>query len=203
MVEKSSPIRWLSLLVPDLIFELGARSVHYLVRIIRPGSEARAEGYFRGLLMGYRLGGRRCLIGRGVVIEGWHRITLNDNVRIHNNVQLSAGRYGNLTIGKDSHIARLSVVAAGGGVSIGQQCAISSLVSIFSVTNIGGGQQGELQTDAKPVSIGNRVIIGANAVILPGVKIGDNAIIAAGAVVTKDVPNDTTVAGVPARVLVG
>lgn len=44
-------------------------------------------------------------------------------------------------------------------------------------------------------------MIGANATILSGVTIGDGAIIAAGAVVTKDVPQNTIVAGVPARVM--
>ena len=52
---------------------------------------------------------------------------------------------------------------------------------------------------AHAISIGNNVWIGMGAKILPGVRIGDNAIVAAGAVVTKDVPADTTVMGVPAR----
>ena len=52
---------------------------------------------------------------------------------------------------------------------------------------------------AKPVTIGNDVWIGANAVILPGVTIGNNVVVAAGAVVNKDIPDNTLVAGVPAR----
>ncbi|MBR1885984.1 MAG: sugar O-acetyltransferase [Schwartzia sp.] len=52
---------------------------------------------------------------------------------------------------------------------------------------------------AKPVRIGNDVWIGGNATILPGVTIGNNVVIAAGAVVTKDVPDNTLVAGVPAK----
>ncbi|MDE7192107.1 MAG: sugar O-acetyltransferase, partial [Clostridia bacterium] len=52
-----------------------------------------------------------------------------------------------------------------------------------------------------PVKIGNNVWIGAHATILSGVTIGDNAIIAAGAVVTKDVPQNTVVAGVPAKII--
>lgn len=50
-----------------------------------------------------------------------------------------------------------------------------------------------------PVHIGKKVWIGANATITSGVTIGDNAVVAAGAVVTKDVPNDTIVGGVPAK----
>lgn len=52
---------------------------------------------------------------------------------------------------------------------------------------------------AKPVKIGRDVWIGGNAVILPGVTIGNNVVVAAGAVVTKDVPDNTLVGGVPAR----
>ena len=54
---------------------------------------------------------------------------------------------------------------------------------------------------AKPVRIGNDVWIGGNVTILPGVTIGNNVVVAAGAVVTKDVPDNTLVGGVPARLI--
>ncbi|MBR1543128.1 MAG: sugar O-acetyltransferase [Bacteroidaceae bacterium] len=54
---------------------------------------------------------------------------------------------------------------------------------------------------AKPVTIGNDVWIGGNVTILPGVTIGDNVVVAAGAVVTKDVPANSVVGGVPAKVI--
>ena len=53
----------------------------------------------------------------------------------------------------------------------------------------------------KPVVIRCNAWIGAGAMILPGVTVGENAIVAAGAVVTKDVPDNAVVAGVPAKVL--
>ena len=52
-----------------------------------------------------------------------------------------------------------------------------------------------------PIHIKDRVWIGANATVVPGVTIGENSIVAAGAVVTKDVPPNTIVGGVPAKVL--
>ena len=52
-----------------------------------------------------------------------------------------------------------------------------------------------------PIRIGNRVWIGSHSTILPGVTVGDGAVVAAGAVVTKDVPPNTVVAGVPAKVV--
>ena len=51
------------------------------------------------------------------------------------------------------------------------------------------------------ITIGNNVHIGTNAIIMPGVHIGDNCIIGCGAIVTKDVPDDSISAGVPARVI--
>ncbi len=52
-----------------------------------------------------------------------------------------------------------------------------------------------------PVHIGNNVWIGANSVILPGVRIGDNSVIGAGSVVTKDIPANVVAVGNPCRVL--
>ncbi|GAB0173093.1 hypothetical protein NHP164001_11090 [Helicobacter trogontum] len=56
-------------------------------------------------------------------------------------------------------------------------------------------------TFCKPIHIGNRVWIGINATICPGVTIGENSIIAAGAVVTKDVPSNVIVGGNPAKII--
>ena len=54
---------------------------------------------------------------------------------------------------------------------------------------------------AKPITIGNNVYIGNNVIILPGVSIGNNVVVGAGAVVTKDIPDNSVVVGVPARVI--
>lgn len=53
----------------------------------------------------------------------------------------------------------------------------------------------------KKISIGNNVHIGINATIMPGVAIGNNCIVACGAIVTKNVPDNSIVAGIPARVI--
>jgi acetyltransferase-like isoleucine patch superfamily enzyme len=55
--------------------------------------------------------------------------------------------------------------------------------------------------DLKSILIKRNVWIGAGAIILPGVTVGENSVVAAGAVVTKDVPPNTIVGGVPARVI--
>lgn len=51
----------------------------------------------------------------------------------------------------------------------------------------------------KPINVGNNVFIGMNVTIMPGVTIGDNVIIGTSSVVTKDIPSNTIVAGVPAK----
>lgn len=53
----------------------------------------------------------------------------------------------------------------------------------------------------KPITVGNQVYIGNNVTILPGVSIGNNVIIGAGAVVSKDIPDNSVAVGVPARVI--
>ena len=52
-----------------------------------------------------------------------------------------------------------------------------------------------------PIRLGKNVWVGSHATILAGVTVGDNAVIAAGAVVAKDVPANTVVGGVPAKVI--
>ena len=53
----------------------------------------------------------------------------------------------------------------------------------------------------KPIHIEDKTWLGSNVTVLPGVRIGEGAIVAAGAVVTKDVPENTVVGGVPAKVI--
>ena len=51
----------------------------------------------------------------------------------------------------------------------------------------------------EPIIVGNNVLLGLDSLIMPGVKIGNNVIVAAHSVVTKDIPDDTVVAGLPAK----
>lgn len=53
----------------------------------------------------------------------------------------------------------------------------------------------------KPIKVGNDVYIGNNVIILPGVTIGNKVVIGAGAIVTKDIPDNSLVVGVPAKVI--
>lgn len=51
------------------------------------------------------------------------------------------------------------------------------------------------------IKVGNNVFIGWNSIIMPGITIGNNVIIGAGSIVTHDIPNNSVVAGIPARII--
>lgn len=87
-----------------------------------------------------------------------------------------------------------------GGITIGDDALVGHNV-VIATLNHDPDPDLRAATIPRPVVVGSRVWIGANATILPGVTIGDGAVVAAGAVVTKDVPARTVVGGVPARVI--
>jgi UDP-2-acetamido-3-amino-2,3-dideoxy-glucuronate N-acetyltransferase len=68
-------------------------------------------------------------------------------------------------------------------------------------TNRDGSQQTEEDWEVVPTLVKKGASIGSGAVVIAGVTIGENSIVGAGAVVTKDVPPETIVAGVPAKIL--
>lgn len=87
-------------------------------------------------------------------------------------------------------------------VTIGDYCLIgpNTVISTVNHPQTAEGRRKKLSI-AKPVTIGNDVWIGANCTILPGISIGNNVIVAAGAVVTKDIPDNCVVGGIPAKVI--
>ena len=109
--------------------------------------------------------------------------------------------YGkNITVGKGVFINEGCCFQDQGGIEIGDNALIGQQVVIATLDH-------DLAPDKRanmipaPVKIGNNVWIGAHATILAGVTIGDNAVVAAGAVVTKDVPANVVVGGVPAKII--
>ncbi|GAB2547759.1 sugar O-acetyltransferase [Gracilibacillus alcaliphilus] len=104
----------------------------------------------------------------------------------------------NITFGKNVFLNTGCSFQDRGGIEIGDGALIGMNVTIATL-NHGLSLDTRNTTYSSPVKIGSQVWIGSNATILPGVTIGDNSVIAAGAVVTKDVPANTVVAGVPAK----
>ena len=96
------------------------------------------------------------------------------------------------------HNTIIGPVTIGSHVNLAQGITVTALNHNFSETDKRIDEQGVSTT---PVTIEDDVWIGANAVILPGVTIGTHSVVAAGAIVTKDVPSHSLVAGVPAKVI--
>lgn len=104
----------------------------------------------------------------------------------------------NIHIGKNVFINACCHFQDHGGVTLGDGCQIGHNV-VFATLNHGTAPEGRVHTYPAPIVLGKNVWVGSNSTILQGVTVGDNAIIAAGAVVTKDVPANSVVGGVPAR----
>lgn len=107
--------------------------------------------------------------------------------------------------GRNIHLGKNVFINSGchfqdqGGVFIGNDVLIGHNVVLATVDH--DLDPYDRHNHYAPIHIGDRVWIGSSAVITKGVTIGENAVVAAGAVVTKDVPANTVVGGVPARVI--
>lgn len=104
----------------------------------------------------------------------------------------------NIQVGENVFINACCHFQDHGGVTIGDGCQIGHNV-VFATLNHGFAPDDRATTYPAPIVLGKNVWVGSNATILQGVAIGDNAIVAAGAVVTKDVPANVIVGGVPAK----
>ena len=106
----------------------------------------------------------------------------------------------NIHIGKNVFIHACCHFQDHGGVTLGDGCQIGHNV-VFATLNHGMAPEDRGTTYPAPIRLGKNVWVGSNATILQGVSIGDNSIVAAGAVVTRDVPENVIVAGVPAKII--
>jgi maltose O-acetyltransferase len=103
-------------------------------------------------------------------------------------------------IGSRTLVVGMTVIYAGGGVSIGSDVHIGAHCTISSVTHPTDPDERRTgRLEFAPVRIEDGAWLGAGAIVLPGVTVGRDAIVGAGAVVTRDVPPGDTVLGVPAR----
>lgn len=122
------------------------------------------------------------------------------NVYVQPNFNCDNGK--NIHVGEDFltnynvTILDIAPVKIGDYVMIGPNTLIATVNHPMSPK-----QRRQKMAQGTPVTIGNDVWIGGNCTILPGVTIGNNVVVAAGGVVTKDVPDNCLVAGVPAKVI--
>lgn len=106
----------------------------------------------------------------------------------------------NIAIGKNVFINSGCHFQDQGGITLGDGSQIGHKVTLATL-NHGIAPEDRNTLYPAPITIGRNVWIGAGATVVPGVTIGDHSIVGAGSVVTRDVPENTIVAGVPAKVI--
>ena len=162
---------------------------------------ARPRWYIRLLAPLYQHRGRGSKIYGSVRMDTppYRRFFLGDHSVIESYCCIN-NAVGDVVIGDYTrigiHNTIIGPVCIGNHVNLAQGITVTALNHNFEDKTKRIDEQG---ITTKPVIIGDDVWIGANAVILPGVTIGKHCVVAAGAVVTKDVPDNTIVGGVPAK----
>jgi acetyltransferase-like isoleucine patch superfamily enzyme len=176
---------------------LNAKYARLIVRLLRrrylhpTGRRLRSDGIaFIGPRVVLQIGkGGRIELGR------WSWLGHGTKIRCHE---------GLVSIGAKTVLGQECTISAYQHVSIGRECVIADRVMMIDFDH------GVVEVDRpirlqgiykRDVNVGNNVWIGYGACILRGVTVGDNAIVGTNSVVTKDVPPNAIVGGVPARVI--
>jgi len=132
-----------------------------------------------------------------LIIAPGGQLTVTGNFSIHTGMQVVVDREASLTLGS-GYINDNVRISCFRSITIGHDVAISESVAIRDSDN--HEVVGSAREATAPIIIGDHVWIGMHAIILKGVTIGDGAVVAAGSIVTRDVPPQSLVAGVPAVV---
>lgn len=165
--------------------------------------ETRPRWYIRMLAPLYQHRGKHSVIHCSVRMDTppYRKFSLGDYSVVESFACIN-NAVGDVVIGNHTRIGLYNTVIGpvkiGHHVNMAQGVTITALNHNFKDADRRIDEQG---ISTAPVIIGDDIWIGANAVVLPGVTIGDHSVVAAGAVVTKDVPSRSLVAGVPARII--
>lgn len=144
--------------------------------------------------------GRNVVIQHGIYYQNPMQIQIGNDVFIsHHAMFTTETDTGILEIADGVTLTEHCRIDFSGGVRLGEHCLISKNVTIETHDH---GKDPRSIPECRTLVIGKKVWIGMHSTILPGVRsIGDHSIIAAGAVVTKPVPANCIVAGIPARII--
>ena len=127
---------------------------------------------------------------------------IHPRTRMHGPIEIRGGGdiYSRLRIGEGTTMNSPCLMDLNGHITIGRKVGIGHhTVFVTSAHQLGGPRERRGPVSPQPIEIGDGAWIGARSTILPGVTIGAGAVVAAGALVTRDVPPHTVVAGVPAK----
>ena len=148
------------------------------------------------------LGRRVRLSGRPAITNGG-RMTIGDRVRLVSTVatlELVSLPHGYLEIGENTFINYGTSIVSSSHVRIGDDCLIGTHVMVMDC-DFHRVEDKAWDTTGEPIVIEDRVWLGNRAMVLKGVRVGHDAVVAAGAIVTRDVPPRSLVAGVPAKIV--
>ena len=164
-----------------------------------------------------RLGRQKLMLGRRLRLDGIAFIGPRCELEVGREGTLELGRWswvghgckirsheGTVSIGAKTVLGQECTISSFQHVSIGRECVIADRVMLIDFDHGMVEVERPIRLQGiykRDVHVGNNVWIGYGACILRGVIVGDNAVIGTNAVVTKDVPPNSVVAGVPARVI--
>ena len=165
----------------------------------------------------FRLGLRKLRHGRRLVLDGLAFIGPRVVLEIKPDARIELGRWswlghgtkircheGVVSIGAKTVLGQECTISAYRHVSIGRECVIADRVMLIDFDHGVVDVERPIRLQGiymRDVNVGNNVWIGYGACILRGVTVGDNAVIGTNSVVTRDVPANAVVGGVPARVI--
>src|SRR5574344_2381967 len=161
--------------------------------------QTRPRWYIRMLAPLYQHRGRKSVIYSSVRMDTppYRKFSLGDYSVIESNCCIN-NAVGDVLIGNHTRLGLnetiIGPVTIGNHVNLGQCTIITALIHNIDDTNKRIDEQG---VSVKPIVIEDDVMVGANVSVMPGVRIGTHSVVAAGAVVTRDVPPHSLVAGVP------
>lgn len=139
-------------------------------------------------------------VGATLRMDSRSQLQIDGRVQFMRATRVIVNNKATLAIGSGTFFMDSSSILCYGTITVGARCAISWDVRILD-TDIHRLSGDDDSSPTAPVSIGCDCWIGINATILKGVRLGDGSVVAAGAVVTRETPQRSLVAGVPARVV--
>ena len=164
--------------------------------------QTRPRWYIRMLAPLYQHRGKHSVIYRSVRMDTppYRKFSLGDHSVIESYSCVN-NAVGDVVIGSYTRVGLHNTII--GPVSIGNHVNLAQGITVTALNHNFAGEKriDEQGVSTNPVVIEDDIWVGANAVILPGVTIGHHSVVAAGAVVTKDVPPHSLVAGVPAKII--